>query len=147
MISKRLAALESKLARPADAAPYDPRPVRAQLNFLTAGAGHKGRNAIERLASALGLSVARLWRLTATSDRRKFRALYGALRPLRPDRADWSPECLAAEDARRAAEADDVADAVFREFLAAGFKWQMVSGELHAVVTWPGARSKARQAV
>jgi hypothetical protein len=34
-----------------------------------------------------------------------------------------------------------------REFMAAGFRWQIVDGELHAIITLPGARPKARQAV
>jgi hypothetical protein len=87
--------------------------VAAQLAFLLAGVGHRGRNRLERLASAMRVTPIRSWKLVAT----KFKAMYGALRPLQPDRADWSPECLAIEDKRRAAEADDVAIEIRQEFI------------------------------
>jgi hypothetical protein len=93
MISKRIARLEATLARPPDAAPTDMRPVVAQLAFLNAGAGHRGRNSLERFAAALGVSVARLWRLTAPNDRKKFAALCGRLsRPFRTSVDDVAVE-------------------------------------------------------
>jgi hypothetical protein len=86
MIRKRIARLESALARPAESAPVDMAPVRAQLAFLLAGVGHRGRNPLERLASAMRVTPMRLWKLVATPGRKKFKAMYGALRPLQPDR-------------------------------------------------------------
>jgi hypothetical protein len=62
-----------------------------------------------------------------------------ALRPLQPpDRANWHPECLAAEDKRRAQEADDVADVVMFEFMADELTWQLVELTIAAKVMRPG---------
>jgi hypothetical protein len=81
MIAKRLAKLESVLARPAEQPPVDMRPFHTQLDFLLAGADHKG---IGRFAAASSVSVWRLWRLVVTNDRRKFPRLCGRLpRPFR----------------------------------------------------------------
>ena len=79
MLEKRLAKLESVLSRPAEAAPVDMRPFHRQLDFLLAGSAHKGRNSLERFAAALGVSVARLWKLVATPGRKRFAALCGRL--------------------------------------------------------------------
>ncbi len=46
--AKRLARLESALARPPEAAPVDMTAFWADLDFLLAGSGHKGRNALAR---------------------------------------------------------------------------------------------------
>jgi hypothetical protein len=102
MISKRLTRLEAVLVRPPDAAPVDMHSVHARLEFLLAGAGHKGANATGRFASACGVSVGRLWALATAHDRRKFARAYGALERLgRPD-----------------VTADDVAIEVIHEFVA-----------------------------
>ena len=61
-----------------------------------------------------------------------------ALRTLQPpDRANWHPECLAAEDKRRAQEAD-VADVVMFEFMADELTWQLVELTIAAKVMRPG---------
>jgi hypothetical protein len=80
MISKRLARLEAALVRPAEPEPVDMRPVRAQLDFLLAGAAGKGRNSLERLSAAMRCSPMGLWKLATTHhDRRKFARLYEPL--------------------------------------------------------------------
>jgi hypothetical protein len=92
-------------------------------------------------------NVERLWEM-AYRDRKRFRARYLALVPLRPARrAEWSPECLAVEDKRRDALADDVADYVVREFIKEEIVYQLCESlvaegpwfaSIMGPLPWPG---------
>jgi len=119
MISKRLAALESKLIRPPDKPPVDMRPVIAGL-MLTIIAGHHGRqrkseSELTAFARAMRCTPDKLWRL-AYADRKRF------------------AKRLLVVDPR--ADADAVADVVVRQFICEEITYQLIEACIAEAGPW-----------
>jgi len=119
MISKRLAALESKLIRPPDAKPVDLGPVRARIMLAIVAHRHgrqrPGRSILEGFARAMRCTPDKLWRL-AHADRKRFR------------------KRLACVDAR--ADVDAMADAIVREFMAEETTYRLIEACIAETGQW-----------
>jgi hypothetical protein len=123
----RLAKLKLRQHMPKDTyQAVDMRPFHARISIFLLAHHKPGRTTLESFAKAMRCNVVKLFDL-AHRDRKRFRARYLALVPLRPaSRAAWDAKCLAVEDKRRDALADDVADEIVRMFAVDEVVYQLI---------------------
>jgi hypothetical protein len=129
----RIKKLESAAALRAKQVAYEPVDMTdfyalLSMNLIAAEHGRLKfpRSILDRYASALRVKPEKLWQLASSKDRRKFRAKHLAFVPPRPaDRSQWDKKRLAAEEKRRDALADDVADKIMNLFIEAEVTFQL----------------------